>query len=87
MPYNNFKFCNSTLFEPMTQENTPNPKNSESAKSQTKLIQATDMQEDSLPPVELSGSALFEFDIDAFLKQLTQRPGIYRMLNKKGVII
>jgi excinuclease ABC subunit C len=87
MPYNNFKFCNSTLFEPMTQENTPNSKNSESAKSQTKLIQATDMQEDSLPPVELSGSALFEFDIDAFLKQLTQRPGVYRMLNKKGMII
>ncbi|GKT12388.1 MAG: excinuclease ABC subunit C [Thiomicrorhabdus sp.] len=27
------------------------------------------------------------FDIEAFLKQLTQRPGVYRMLNKKGVII
>jgi len=30
---------------------------------------------------------LEEFDVDAFLKQLTQRPGVYRMLNKKGVII
>ena len=27
------------------------------------------------------------FDIDAFLKQLTERPGVYRMLNNKGTII
>ena len=30
---------------------------------------------------------VLEFDIEAFLKQLTQRPGVYRMLNKQGVII
>ena len=39
-----------------------------------------------------SGSAIEEslkdqFDIDAFLKQLTERPGVYRMINAKGVII
>jgi len=28
-----------------------------------------------------------QFDIDAFLKQLTERPGVYRMINAKGVII
>ncbi len=28
-----------------------------------------------------------QFDVSAFLKQLTQRPGVYRMLNKKGDII
>lgn len=27
------------------------------------------------------------FDIDAFLKQLTERPGVYRMLNSQGTII
>ncbi|WP_321323499.1 excinuclease ABC subunit UvrC [Thiomicrorhabdus sp.] len=27
------------------------------------------------------------FDIDAFLKQLTERPGVYRMLNNQGKII
>ncbi|GAB6070368.1 excinuclease ABC subunit UvrC [Thiomicrorhabdus hydrogeniphila] len=27
------------------------------------------------------------FDINAFLKQLTERPGVYRMLNEKGTII
>lgn len=27
------------------------------------------------------------FDINAFLKQLTERPGVYRMLNAKGTII
>ncbi|BCN93300.1 UvrABC system protein C [Thiomicrorhabdus immobilis] len=28
-----------------------------------------------------------EFDIEAFLKQLTERPGVYRMINAKGTII
>ncbi|HHS99989.1 MAG TPA: excinuclease ABC subunit UvrC [Thiomicrospira sp.] len=32
-------------------------------------------------------SLLEEFDIDAFLKQLTERPGVYRMINAKGTII
>lgn len=32
-------------------------------------------------------SVVDEFDIDAFLKQLTERPGVYRMINAKGIII
>lgn len=28
-----------------------------------------------------------DFDIDAFLKQLTQRPGVYKMFNKSGSIL
>lgn len=32
-------------------------------------------------------SSIEDFDIDAFLKQLTERPGVYRMINAKGTII
>ncbi len=35
-------------------------------------------------PVE---KVVHDFDIEAFLKQLTQRPGVYRMYNAKGKVI
>jgi len=51
-------------------------------------------EQDALPVVESEAESslpdkqrIKDFDIDAFLKQLTQRPGVYRMFNKSGKII
>ena len=42
------------------------------------------MQNNTEDIVEANADA---FDINAFLKQLTERPGVYRMLNNQGTII
>ncbi|WP_232023532.1 excinuclease ABC subunit UvrC [Thiomicrorhabdus aquaedulcis] len=44
------------------------------------------MTQENMPDTPPSLSK-FAFDIEAFLKQLTQRPGVYQMLNTQGVII
>lgn len=65
----------------MTQENQANSNNIEIDVSQA-------LHGESGEAVSvMSASQADAFDVDAYLKQLTQRPGVYRMLNKKGVII
>ncbi|NPA73009.1 MAG: excinuclease ABC subunit UvrC [Gammaproteobacteria bacterium] len=70
----------------MTQDNLANTDINSSAPSTT---EAKGFESDPAPAggniVQKEDEGLF--DIEAFLKQLTQRPGVYRMLNKKGVIL
>lgn len=77
----------------MTQANKP-PKTEESLKATAQQSAASELlvnDKSANLSNELDSSkgeeATEKFDINAFLKQLTERPGVYRMINTKGTII
>lgn len=71
----------------MTQENTPKLKNAATEAAVSEESTAKITADAVLLSENKAGSAPLAFDVEAFLAQLTQRPGVYRMLNSKGLII
>ena len=83
---------NFTLIERMTQSNPPENDKQTPSVEQTATDEAQYVADAPVHPAgaQLTAEALDRlegFDIQAFLRQLTERPGVYRMYNRAGKIL